>query len=448
MDIQLSELAFEKELLSMTHDLERAMTFAENLRRVEEFTLTAAPTKSNLAIAEKMIDGVNEVLGGHALTFDKGEYMRRMHGLDSEGLKDFGSRVYRAIADLIRRIYNIIRGIFKNDAKKTEQRQKKQADALVIFDEMLELSDKYIKETGLEEGKALSAEQVSAIPEGLKIAIYGDRDQKSFRPITSTTIANNILKAHDLRALARQASLLTLEREVSDIIPRVRKELNVLTDIANCGSNEDVFNFLRKVVAIRTERDMMDALNHLDTAGKEYHVKLAEALKKHGVSRKYPIVIGHSDVRVSTNKIKAIPIHTGKLAQSPKKTTNGKINGVFSRAHLEELVIVSSDILQLKEKFNTIVNQYNEELAAYSGENAKPIQEGDLGIMQAEVAPALKDGKKRLVGIPVKIAEILRSEMDLFRNIASGLDALHADVSSDIVAITAVDAVMADKPAK
>ncbi|UKZ10898.1 hypothetical protein CZP2022_175 [Vibrio phage C-ZP2022] len=446
MDIQLSEFAMEVELLTMTHDLERAMAFAENLRRVEEFTLTAAPTKSNLAIAEKMIDGVNEVLGGQVLSFDKGEYMRRMHGLDAEGLKDFGSRVYRAIADLIRRIYSIIRGIFKNDAKKTEQRQKKQADALVIFDELVELSDKYIKETGLEEGKALTPEQVSAIPEGLKVAIYGESDKKTFRPITSATMANNILKAHDLRTLARQASLLTLEREVSDIIPRIRKELSVLADIANCGSNEDLFNFLRKVIAIRTERDVMDALNHLDTAGKEYHAKLAEAFKKHGVSRKYPIVIGHSDIRVSASKIKAIPVHTGKLAQSPKKMANSKITGVFSRAHLEELVVVSSDVLQLKEKFNTIVNQYNEELAAYSGENAKPIQEGDLGITQAEVAPALKEGKKRLVGIPVKIAEILRTEMDLFRHIASGLDALHADVSSDIVAITAIDAVMTDKP--
>lgn len=422
MNIHIDEIALQKELTELYLDSERASEFIGRLINISNFVSQATPTNSNIAIAKSMIDDMNIDLGGEVIRYEGGIYGESVANLDAESIRFSGSRIWRAIVDMVRRVINALRSLWNRFFGNDEEKSRKMKTAMEFIEEQFARAEATHRELNLGRRETLGKEMQAMLRDtGGLVFVDGGKRTIIQHP---DEVRANILLTINLAQMTKEVSILGLlgKEPISSISAKIRGFIENANEIKSLGSNTDLFNFCRKVTAISTERDFLETLTHLDQVGKVYQEnakRVYENVKrKTGVKNGIPIggkVITMSFTKASVGKQGQIPYTTATTGISLSANKASRINGSFSFQDMYDLMEVRAELSDARKALETIAEEYNGELEYFTGDGQGEIlKDATVSIGQLEVSPAIADKIPGIQQLPKDIHNILMREQKVF----------------------------------
>ncbi|CAH0448058.1 hypothetical protein SM033_00234 [Vibrio phage vB_VpaM_sm033] len=428
MDIQLNEFEIHQTLQADSFDLERAGILTDELSRLHRFVATAAPTEQNLAVAESMIESFNGAAGKELITFTKGEMLMQMHGLDEEGLKDTGTRIYRSISRIISRIVAFLRNLWRSFFNKDENRTKKIQTQMELIDEQITAAELLYKQLKLSHGDSFTekgelAKQVEEVkgvvflsPKGTKLV-----DPAHVRTDVFSTVNRAKLEGEAILQLVEKGGVIgQTPQAVIDRVEAARKLLEL-------GVDTDLFSIGKRLLAITTERDITEAIQVISDRNGDYKrlEGLSSSYSKSGFD------LGINSIKVRADMAAGVKSLVGSKGPNLMKATRStRVNGNFGLDDIKKLESARSDVVEVRKSIQNVVEIYLKELEAYAGDNGNTLREAAKKVAEVQVSAIVKPHVPTVQKALNGFHNVLRKEMKVFEDAVVELDLLDTQISA------------------
>lgn len=422
MNIHIDEFALQQEIAALYLESEKSSQFIDSLITVSNFVRDAEPTRSNIAVAEQMIQTLNINLGGKVIRFEGGIYGQDVANLDAESIRETGTRIWRAIVDIVRRIVTILRNMWKRFFGSDEEVSRKQKSAADTMEEQYDRAVKTHKDLNLGRRESLGQEMKQMLDD-LQGAVFVDGGRRT-SILHPEDVRNNILLTINLADMSKNVALFSLvgKQPISSVIPLIKSHIENIETIKSLGSNTDLFTFCRKITAITTERDFLEVVNGLSSTGLRYQESAKDifeaAKRKNGSKNGIPIgnrVIQMSFSKVTVGKHGDIPYTTASTQVGLTGLTGSRLNGGFSFEDVYALLDLRAELASVRQAVEQIAEEYNAELEYFTGDGRGEIlKDATQRIGELEVSPAIKDKLPAIQQLPKDIHNILLREQKIF----------------------------------
>lgn len=427
MDIQLSEFQMHQQLMTDTLDLERAEIITGELTRLHLFVTHAAPTEQNMGVALQMIESFNKAAGNELITYTEGELMLQMHGLDEEGLKDTGARIYRSIARIIQRIVSFLRNLWRSFFKKDENRTKKIQDRMELLDEQLKATKILYDQLKISHGETFSAkgelvkqiEEVQGVvflnPAGNKIVGVDHVRDDVFATVNRAKLDGDML----LQMIDKGGAIGNLPQAVTDRAEEARKLLDL-------GADTELFSIGKRLLAVTSERDITETIQVLSERNETYPRldKLEKRYKDRGFD------LGVNSIKIRTDSTGGIKTLVGsKSTNLMKATRSTRINGNFGIQDVVRLETARAEIVEVRKALQNLVEVYMKELESYAGDNGNTLREAAKKVSEVPVSAIVKPHVETIAKALNGFHNSLRKEMKVFEDAIVELDILDSETA-------------------